>query len=107
MFIHVQDDSMLVMHREEVKISSGFSWQGCFVPLLRLCRVKRTWLELMRGEGNPSVQFASCPVMALECDYILIEKGMFFFLIITKVLLGPRGYVLQEGTAFIVPYIYF
>ena len=32
----------------------------------------------MCGEGNPFVQFASCPVMALECDYILIEKGMFF-----------------------------
>ena len=57
----------------------------------------------MRGEGNPSVQFPSCPVMALECDYILIEKGMFFFLIITKVLLGPKGYVCARGDCFHCP----
>lgn len=52
----------------------------------------------MRGEGNPSVQET-----ALECDYILIEKGMFFFLIITKVLLGPKGYVCAGGDCFHCP----
>lgn len=61
------------MHREEIKISSGFSWQGCFVPLLRLCRVKRTWLE--HAWRRKPICPGNCPGMWLHPHR---ERDVFF-----------------------------